>query len=231
MDRKSFAFFNFSTALFALFSLVLLVSPLCTEASTTDEIIRQVQTTYENAQEISSEFIQKVKIAALEREIEKKGKASFKKPGKLRVEYEGDEGRLYLSDSKKFWVYDKGDTQVNVYPVNSQTLPDEALAFLGGLGNLHVQFQVSGLTKAQKKETSPNSQLDWLALKPKNPESNLEEMILGFDRSSHTVSEAFLKNETGNLSHYFFQNVRLNPGLEESLFVFQKPKGVKEIKN
>jgi outer membrane lipoprotein-sorting protein len=66
---------------------------------------------------------------------------------------------------------------------------------------------------------------------PKNPESHLDELLLGFDRSAHTVAEAFLKNETGNVSHYFFRNVKLNSDVPESQFVFQKPKGVKEIKN
>ncbi|MFO1518080.1 MAG: hypothetical protein U1F57_00220 [bacterium] len=40
-----------------------------------------------------------------------------------------------------------------------------------------------------------------------------------------------MKNESGNVSHYFFKNVKLNGDLPDSQFAFQKPKGVKEIKN
>lgn len=211
-------------------AFVLLLSPLFAHAASTEEVIKQVQATYDQASDVSSEFIQKVKIASLEREVEKKGKALFKKPGKLRVEYDGEEGRLYVSDGKKMWLYEKGDTQVQVFNMSSQTIPDEALTFLGGMGNLRAQFRVSGLSDNEKKSISANPKLDWLLLIPKNPQSQMEELLMGFDPQAHTVTEAYLKNESGNVSHYFFSNVRLNAALPDSEFSFEKPKGVKEIK-
>jgi outer membrane lipoprotein-sorting protein len=210
---------------FSIFLFLLSHSPFpLLHAASTDEVIRQVQTTYDSAQDVSSEFVQKVKIAALERDVEKAGKAFFKKPGKLYVEYEGEDGRLYVSDGKKLWVYEKGDTQVNVYPVNAGTMPEEALAFLGGLGDLKKQFRVSALNPTERKTIKANEELDWLLLLPKNPESHLDELLLGFDRSFHTVGEAYLKNETGNVSHYFFKNVKLNANVSDSQFEFAKPK-------
>jgi len=210
---------------------ILLFFPLFIHAASTEEIIRQVQAVYDGAKDVSSEFVQKVRVAALEQDIEKKGTALFKKPGRLRVDYEGEEGRLYVSDSKKLWIYDKGDTQVNVYTVGPRTMPEEALAFLGGLGNLRAQFRVSAVSENERKTMKLNGSLDWLLLIPKNSESTLNELLLGFDRSTHTVGEAYLKNESGNLSHYFFQNVKLNSDLPDDSFVFVKPKGVREIKN
>jgi len=115
--------------------------------------------------------------------------------------------------------------------VNAATMPEEALAFLGGLGDLKKQFRVSALSSNERKTIKANETLDWLLLIPKNPESHLDELLLGFERNSHTVGEAYLKNETGNVSHYFFKNVRLNANVADSQFVFAKPKGVKEIKN
>ena len=211
--------------------LTILLSPLLVNAASTEEVIKQVQATYDQASDVSSEFVQKVKIASLEREVEKKGKALFKKPGKLRVEYEGEEGRLYVSDGKKMWLYEKGDTQVQVYNMNAQTFPDEALSFLGGLGNLRAQFRVSGLSDNEKKSITANPNLDWLLLIPKNPQSQMEELLMGFDKQAHTVTESYLKNESGNVSHYFFTNVQLNSNLPDTQFTFEKPKGVKEIKN
>jgi outer membrane lipoprotein carrier protein len=227
-DKNWKARFSFFWLLASGFWLLLSPPSL---ASSTDEVISQVQSTYDSAQDVSSEFTQKVKIPALEREVEKMGKAYFKKPGKFYVEYEGEDGRLYVSDGKKLWVYEKGDSQVNVYPLNSGTMPEEALAFLGGLGDLKRQFKVSPLSAAEQKSIKANEQLDWLLLHPKNPESHLDELLLGFDRTTHTVDEAYLKNETGNVSHYFFKNVKLNANVADSQFVFSKPKGVKEIKN
>jgi outer membrane lipoprotein-sorting protein len=125
-------------------------------AASTEDVIKQVQSTYDSAQDVSSDFVQKVKIAALERDVEKTGRALFRKPGKLFVEYEGEEGRLYISDGKKLWIYEKGDTQVNVFPVGPKTMPEEALAFLGGLGDLRQQFRVSPLNPTEKKNIKAN---------------------------------------------------------------------------
>ncbi len=200
-------------------------------AITTEKIVQNVQKTYENAQDVSSEFSQKIVISSLEKEIEKTGKTIFKKPGKLYVEYDGEDGKLYVSDGKKLWIYEKGDNQVDVYSVSAQMLPEEALAFLGGLGNLSAQFKVSSLNKNELQKIKATPNLDWLRLIPKNPKSNLEELILGFDPSTHLVTEAYLKNETGNLSHYHFKNVQLNQSIPDTKFVFVKPKGVREIKN
>lgn len=217
---------------FILFFILFLFFPcFAFSASSTEEVIKQVQSTYDKAADVSSEFTQKVKIKSLEREVEKTGKALFKKPGKLRVEYDGEEGRLYVSDGKKMWVYEKGDNQVQVYKVSAQTIPEEALTFLGGLGNLRAQFRVSGLSDNEKKNITANPNLDWLLLIPKNAQSQMEELLMGFDKQAHTVSEAYLKNESGNVSHYFFKNVQLNSGLPDTQFSFEKPKGVKEIKN
>lgn len=221
--RSLFFFFNLS--------FLFLIFPFLAQALTTEEIIQKVQSTYENAQDVSSDFVQQVTIASLERQIEKTGKTLFKKPGKFRVEYTGEEARLYVSDGKKLWMYDPGDKQVQVYEVSAKTIPEETLSFLGGLGNLKKQFQVSGLNATERKKIKANETLDWLLLIPKNPESTLDELLLGFDRTRYTITEAYLKNDSGNVSHYFFKNVTLNSGVKDSEFVFVKPKGVKEIKN
>lgn len=163
--------------------------------------------------------------------MEKKGKTFFKKPGKIKVEYSGESGRVYVSNGKKLWVYDAGDTQVNVYEVNAETIPEEALTFLGGLGNLRAQFKVSAVSKEEKTHLDIGENLDWLLLIPKNEKSKLDELILGFDKKTHLVNEAFLRNESGNTSHYFFKNVKVNNALADEEFEFKAGKGVKEIKN
>lgn len=214
--------------LFVLISFSIF-SPL--HAASLEESIQQIQSTYDKAQDVSSEFTQKIEVKSIGRELEKEGKTFFKKPGKFKVEYNGEEGRVYVSNAKKLWVYDKGDTQVNVYEVTANTIPEEALSFLGGLGNLRAQFKVTALSKIEQSNLKVKDDLDWLLLIPKNEQSKLDELLLGFDKKSHLVSEAFLKNESGNTSHYFFKNVRTNSSLLDSEFEFKAEKGVKEIKN
>ncbi len=161
--------------LFVLFSFSIF-SPL--HAASLEENIQQIQSTYDKAQDVSSEFTQKIEVKSIGRELEKEGKTFFKKPGKFKVEYNGEEGRVYVSNAKKLWVYDKGDTQVNVYEVTANTIPEEALSFLGGLGNLRAQFKVTALSKSEQANLKVKDDLDWLLLIPKNEQSKLEELIL-----------------------------------------------------
>lgn len=199
------------------------------QAASIEPLIQAVQKTYNGATDVKSDFTQQTFIPSLERTVEKTGRTLFQKPGKFRVEYAGEQGRLYVSNGKKLWIFESGDSQVRVFPANNETIPEEALSFLGGLGDLKAQFQVKTLSPAEYEKTKANRSLDWLLLIPKNPKSTLDELLLGFDRGTHLVSEAYLKNETGNVSHYLFQNTALNSQIPEEEFVFQKPKGVKEI--
>src|SRR5262245_9904626 len=76
----------------------------------------RVQQTYEQAGDLSIDFTQKTYVACLEKEVGKRGKAQFKKPGKLAIRYEGERGRSYLSNGKTLWVFEAGTRRRNPPP-------------------------------------------------------------------------------------------------------------------
>src|SRR5690606_35883412 len=95
----------------------------------------RVQAAYEATRDLSMDFVQETYVEVLERKVKKRGRALFQKPGKFAISYEGKKGREYLCDGKTLWIYRNGDKQVEVYGVNNERVPAEALSFLGGLGN------------------------------------------------------------------------------------------------
>lgn len=183
----------------------------------------RVQKTYEGASDLSIAFTQKTYVAVLEKEVSKKGQALFKKPGKLAIRYEGERGRNYLGDGKTLWVFESGDPQVEKIPLNEESIPAEALSFLGGLGQLKRDFAVEDVDPKKwatlKRE---KGDLKWLELTPLQKRSSLQWLVMGFDPQTSYAREVFLFTDSGNLSHYVFDKVELNQGLGDELFVYKK---------
>jgi outer membrane lipoprotein-sorting protein len=186
------------------------------------DLADRVQGLYEAAQDLSMDFNQKTYVAVLEKEVSKKGSARFKKPGKMVIRYEGSGGRNYISDGKTLWIFETGDSQAQQMGVNETNMPAEALTFLGGLGRLKHDFAVESVDpkkwSALKRE---RQDLSWMELTPLNKQSGLAWLVMGFD-SGNIAREAFLSTETGNLSHYVFDKVTLNPGLSDDIFKYSK---------
>ena len=201
--------------------LILLLLPAALQAAAEEPVSAladRVQALYEGAQDLSMEFEQKTYVAVLEKEVSKKGSARFKKPGKMAIRYEGEGGRNYLSDGKSLWIFETGDSQIQSMAVDESNMPAEALTFLGGLGRLKRDFAVEAVDPkkwaALKRE---GKDLSWMELTPLAKKSGLAWLVMGFDASS-LAKEAFLSTDSGNLSHYVFKQVTLNPGLGDEIF-------------
>jgi len=195
-------------------------------AQTTVSVLAdRVQQTYEQATDLSIEFNQKTYVALLDREVAKKGKALFKKPGKMSIRYEGDRGRSYLSDGKTLWISEEGDPAAQAYALNEDNVPAEALSFLGGLGRLKRDFAVEEVDPKKWAQLKRDQEkLQWMELTPLKKSSSLQWLVMGFDPVSAYAREVFLFTDSGNLSHYTFDKVELNKGLGDELFEYKKKK-------
>jgi outer membrane lipoprotein-sorting protein len=184
---------------------------------------QKIQQAYEQAGDLSMEFVQQTYVALLDKQVRKTGSAQFKKPGKFLIRYEGAGGRQYLSNGKELYVFEAGDRQFQKYTVNEETVPSEALSFLGGLGNLSQDFAVEEVdpkTERSLKKIKPN--LRWLELTPLKKRSTIQKLIMGFDKENALVQELFIFSESGNMSHYVFEKVAANTGLKDEIFEWKR---------
>jgi outer membrane lipoprotein carrier protein len=161
----------------------------------------------------------------LEEEVEKKGEAQFKKPGKFRIEYQEKRGKIYLSDGKTLWIIRKGDDQVTKVSAGEENIPAEALSFLGGFGKLKDDFAVETVDPKKAEQLKiDRKKFQWLELTPLKKQSQIEWMVVGFDPKDLLARAIYLYTDSGNLSRYEFSNLRPNEGLGEDSFVYQKTK-------
>lgn len=203
--------------------IILILTPYVGFGLDITSLVDQIQKTYEKADDLSMAFVQKTYVALLEKEVQKRGEAQFKKPGKFMIRYEGERGRNYLSNGKKLWIYESGDKAVSITDLSQEGIPPEALSFLGGLGNLKKDFAVEEVdpkkTAALKKEKSA---LEWLELTPKQKRSSIRWLVMGFNPKTYLVEEMFLYNDSENLSHYLFDKIMVNQGLSDKIFEYNR---------
>lgn len=179
-------------------------------------LAERVQDAYRKTDSFSAAFTQKTVVEVLDRETTESGQLVFAKPGKFSIRYDGKREREYLSDGATLWIYHPKDKEVEVIENVQDVVSKEALAFLGGLGEMTKEFKVT--------EGSGDS----LTLVPKSKSSPFTKIVLAIDPADHLAHGATLFPKSGNKSEYVFDAVKTNESVPASLFRFSK-KGVKEI--
>lgn len=205
-----------------LLLLLLLLVPVAGRADV-GEVVSKLQATYQAAIDWRAQFTQSTYVELLRRKIEKKGEIVVKKPGKLRIAYAGPEGRVYLSDGKKLWVYVPGDYQVQEFKKASKVVSREALSFLEGLGDLSRDFVVTAWPSSKKSEAMMvDDGLVLIDMKPRRPDSVFTHIVAGVDPKTNWIREATLYNQSGNKTHYVFREIRFNTNPADGEFFYSQ---------
>ena len=176
--------------------------------------------------------MQTTQTELLNKTIVKKGVISISRPNKVHIVYNEKPVKYYISDGKKFWIYVPQDKQVMVYKKMSEFLSRQALSFLAGIANLQKDYNVEvGYKNELGTEAGFESQdLSTLELIPLIPDESVDRIILCLYSKTFMIKEMTIFNSSGNKTRYLFSEVKFNKKLPDDLFVFKKPKGVKEIK-
>jgi len=94
-----------------------------------------MQRFYDRTQEFKADFRQTLTNPVYGRKQVFDGIVRFKKPGKMRWDYQTPEKKLFVSDGKVLWVYEPEDAQAYKQSLTDSALPT-AVAFLFGQGKL-----------------------------------------------------------------------------------------------
>ncbi|MBI4373898.1 MAG: outer membrane lipoprotein carrier protein LolA, partial [Deltaproteobacteria bacterium] len=111
------------------------------------------------------------------------------------------------SDGKRLWIIHPGEKEV-IDDIRSQVSP-EALAFLGGLGEMERDFQVT---------ERPSGQGGKLTLTPRREDSPFKKIVLTIDPKSNLAREAELFPKNGNKSLYRFERMTVKKDASSDLF-------------
>lgn len=185
-----------------------------------EEIVAKVQEQYETHEDFKANFIQESLVKSLGKKQVAEGIVYFKKPGKMRWNYQKPTKQEIISDGKSLWNYRPEDKQVVVSPMTNAFQSKAPSTFLAGIGNLKKDFQARW-----SKEPSPKENYS-LELTPQEAQGSLEKLFLLVDRESFKILQARIQDVMGNVTQISFSKIQFDNRLPDSLFTFTPPKGV-----
>lgn len=196
-------------------------------------------------EDLQADFLQQAYLGSLDRVDEGHGRVAvrFDRSGqqlqpRFRWEYQLPSVQQIISDGRTVWVYLPENQQVMETPLPAEGSEgvDDPLAFLTGLGQLSKRFTVAWASPARDAEGHYR-----LLLKPRKPSALVERLELVIERAVAAyaspaqrpvyplrVATVFGPNQSRTT--ITFSNVRINQGLQDSLFDFKVPEGIEVLR-
>ncbi len=193
---------------------------LWAQALPIEEIVAKVQGQYDTHEDFKASFVQETLLKSLGKKQVAEGVAYFKKPGKMRWDYQKPMKQEIISDGNNLWNYRPEEKQVVVSPMAHSFQSKTPSTFLMGLGNLKKDFQARWAKEPSSGENY------FLELTPRETEGSLEKLSLLVDRENFKILQARIQDVMGNVTQISFSKIQFDNHLSDSLFTFTPPKGV-----
>ena len=190
-----------------------------------DTVVEGIQKKYEKIDSFYALFTQESEVKALDKVQKAQGEVWFKKPGKMRWNYNTPNMDQIVSDGKTLWFYDEEEDQVIETPLNQVSETQSSTTLLSGLGNIKELFNASFSTS---EDINPNGGY-LVDLVPKG-EEEYNKVTISVDKKDMMVNTIYLYDAFGNLTVMKLENVTTNGKLNDSLFDFKVPSGAEVVK-
>lgn len=213
-------------ALLTVLSGVLLAAAPAVSSGRLDvgAVADKVQRRYDSASDFRARFTQTLTSTAMGRKTSSAGAVTFKKPGRMRWDYDKPERATYVSDGNTLWLYEPDDQQAFKQALSASQLP-AALAFLTGKGKLANEFDITLVDKSPY--AAPGEYV--LALSPKVAEPQVKSLLFIVDPKTFDVRESVITDGQGNVNDLTFADIRTNTRVPDSEFRWSPPSGVRVI--
>lgn len=145
------------------------------------------------------------------------GVMQVKRPGQFRWETTSPMQQLIVTNGQTVWIYDPDLEQATRQQMDSQVGNTPALLLSGKPDQIKKAFRV----------TQPNRNQANFVLYPRSKDGSFESLTIRFQ--GDVPSQMVLQDSLGQKTDIQFSNVKLNPRLNDQLFVFKPPVGTDVI--
>jgi len=203
--------------------LVVVVSLSVASASESGQLktlLDRLQKHYQQTSSFTAKFKEEISPAGgMKRERE--GNVYYRKPGRMRWEFEGQDQELIVSDGKQIYSYQPDLNQVVETPLDQAFRSSKFAAFLLGIGNVERDFDASVPAKPAADG------LTHVSLKPKNGGDVIE---MGLDPANLDLKTLRLTDALGDVTSLTFSDFRNDAPVDDKLFAFIPPTGADIVK-
>src|SRR5271156_4734829 len=211
-------------AFFAAIAAFLAVAPLHSETMAPSsapvskdlkQVLDRLQRHYRDTKSFTAKFNEEIAAVGAPKR-QRQGTVSFRKPGRMRWEFETPEKETIVSDGETLYSYDPDLNQVVETPLKQALKSSSATSFLLGIGNINRDFKA-----AFANPSSPNGLIDRI-LDAKTGGYRIE---VGLDPKSYNLMTLTLTDQLGDVTRIDFSDIHDNVEVPDSIFTFKTPAG------
>lgn len=151
------------------------------------------------------------------------GSLAYRKPGRMRWEYEPPHEQLLITDGKTVWLFDPLLDNVTVQPLKDLT-QGTPLSFLLGVGNLSKDFSCRPLSAKPPKDG-----LAYLELLPRSSIPGLAYIQLGVHPGNDRIGALRMVDKQGNTRLLRLRQLRIGAKFPPGHFTFEIKEGMEVI--
>jgi len=204
-------------------------------------LIRLLETHYRRPRTLRAVFLERYSEGPKEARVES-GTVYFKRPGRMRWEYESPEKKLFLADGKTVWFYVPYDHTVTKGPAKESSDWRTPLSLLTGkvdLARLCSRVDLvaqSGVPSGHSvlrclpKGSKPANSISKQSPEPVSPDTaetqDFTNVLIEVDAASGELARIEVRQPGGIELEYRFGNWQTDIPLSDDLFRFQVPPGV-----
>jgi outer membrane lipoprotein carrier protein len=187
-----------------------------------DDIVKQLQSTYEKTIDFRANFFQETTIKSIKKTEIEEGIVFFKNPRNMLWDYTLPNAKKLVINRQKAWLYLPQEKAAYVQKADKIFQSRVLIKFLSGLGKLKDDFTIT--------YTEPNA-LDkngnyLLRLTPLDKSTILNSFQFTVDKSTFYILQVSFNDVLGNSTLLKFSQISINNGISDNLFQFQPPAGV-----
>jgi len=206
----------------AAFSALLVLFGSPAAPADVNKIVARLEARYRSATTLQATFLERYSEGGRATRVES-GTVSFRRPAKMRWEYESPEPKLFVSDGRTIWFYVPGDKTVMRSPVKKSADWRTPFALL-----TH-DAKVSELCSRVEMETEGRGSVAGHAVlrcTPKGQEEEIKEILIGVDSATGDIERVTIHGAAGVEIDFRFANWVRDLPLIDSKFRFIAPAGV-----
>ena len=204
-------------------SIVVLASILMGAADSSFDLklLDRLQKHYQQTTSFSAKFHEEIEPAGGTKR-EREGIVYYRKPGRMRWEFQGDDDKeLIVSDGKLLYSYEPDLNQVIETPLEQAFKSSAAASFLLGIGNVQRDFDAS------MPANPPSDGLRHIKLTPRKGGDTIE---IGIDSTTLDLRTLLLTDALGDRTEVTFSDLKTGAPQDDKLFEFVPPAGADIVK-
>jgi chaperone LolA len=200
------------------FTLLVLISGFCF-AQSGKEIIESLRKKYASIDDAVVKFEQTVKYGVSKFEQSFSGTFYFKKKNKYRIE---TDQQIVVTDGVTSWLYSKVNNQVIIDKYREDKDISSPEKFLLSISDEYIPVIL-------RTERNEGKKVYILKLTPRDENSSIESAKIWIVEGDLQITRVEITDISGTVTTYSVKSIKINSGVEDSIFKFSIPSGVKVV--